>query len=217
MSGTSLEKAIEESVASLTEKSCEDLEKSLLAAYGKIAELSSSRAGADAKVTVADGGIPSSCLVNSAPKVTGDFGVETKCPRVYRDRQAEQPETATNTAVSERRPILDLRNPVLPKTLDEKRCSLEASRLKNSYSGIDGAYAETEGWKELFKNSKAQDTFKQTMSTVKKHFEKTYGSKRNKTDMNRQLVEKVKELDSGDPVTRGKARKELAQAFRGMN
>ena len=217
MSGTSLEKAIEESVASLTEKSCEDLEKSLLAAYGKIAELSSSRAGADAKVTAADGGIPSSCLVNSAPKVTGDFGVETKCPRVYRDRQAEQPETATNTAVSERRPILDLRNPVLPKTLDEKRCSLEASRLKNSYSGIDGAYAETEGWKELFKNSKAQDTFKQTMSTVKKHFEKTYGSKRNKTDMNRQLVEKVKELDSGDPVTRGKARKELAQAFRGMN
>ena len=35
--------------------------------------------------------------------------------------------------------------------------------------------------------------------------------------MNRQLVEKVKELDSGDPVTRGKARKELAQAFRSIN
>ena len=149
--------------------------------------------------------------------MTGDFGVETKCPRIYRDRQAEQPETATNTAVSERRPILDLRNPVLPKTLDEKRCSQEARSLKNSYSGIDGAYAETEGWKELFKNSKAQDPFKQTMSAVKKHFEKTYGSKRNRTDMNRQLVEKVKELDSGDPVTRGKARKELAQAFRSIN
>lgn len=205
--GLAIGNAIEETMTVLAERSGEDLERSFINEYGNIAARSTSLNNDNNQEPAS---LHTSVALRAAPDVTGEYGIGTKCPRVFMN--ADDNNSVSDINVSNRRVLVNIRDSGLPAVLDMKRCSNKSRSLVNMYSGIGESHTSAEGWKTAFRNNGPSDPFRKTIETVREYYKNESGITDRK-GLNKVLVDKVKELQNPDPVVSGRVRKELSRAF----